>query len=70
MKPQLQAIEGGKSGQPEKDPLKPHVESRADGVFWVTPKVDKDSGEVINQKRGCVRRWKWWAPAGMIKTST
>lgn len=49
MKPQLQAIEGGKSGQPEKDPLKPHVESRADGVFWVTPKVDKDSGEVINR---------------------
>lgn len=50
MKPQLQAIEGGKSGQPEKDPLKPHVESRADGVFWVTPKVDKDSGEVINRE--------------------
>ncbi|HCT9102848.1 DUF927 domain-containing protein [Klebsiella pneumoniae] len=50
VKPQLQAIEGGKSGLPEKDPLKPHVESRADGVFWVTPKVDKDSGEVINQE--------------------
>lgn len=50
VKPQLQAIEGGKSDQPEKDPLKPHVESRADGVFWVTPKVDKDSGEVINQE--------------------
>ncbi|KMK44131.1 TOPRIM and DUF927 domain-containing protein [Pluralibacter gergoviae] len=50
VKPQLQAIEGGKSGQPEKDPLKPHVEIRADGVFWVTPKVDKDSGEVINQE--------------------
>lgn len=50
VKPQLQAIEGGKSGQPEKDPLKPHVESRTDGVFWVTPKVDKDSGEVINQE--------------------
>lgn len=70
MKPQLQAIEGGKSGQPEKDPLKPHVESRADGVFWVTPKVDKDSGRLSTVKRGCVRRWKWWAPAGMIKTST
>lgn len=50
VKPQLQAIEGGKSDQPEKDRLKPHVESRADGVFWVTPKVDKDSGEVINQE--------------------
>ena len=50
VKPQLQAIDGGKSGQPEKDPLKPHVEIHADGVFWVTPKVDKDSGEVINQE--------------------
>ncbi|HHP3315243.1 TPA: DNA primase, partial [Escherichia coli] len=26
------------------DELKPRVESRADGVFWVTPKVDKQSG--------------------------
>ncbi|AXW85753.1 DNA primase [Lonsdalea britannica] len=48
VKPQLQAIRGGKSSQPEKDPLKPHIESRSDGVYWITPKVDKDSGEVIN----------------------
>jgi putative DNA primase/helicase len=34
VKPQLQAIEGGKTDQPEKDPLKPHIESRKDGVFW------------------------------------
>ncbi|MEI7245141.1 DUF927 domain-containing protein [Pectobacterium carotovorum] len=32
------------------DPLKPRVESRNDGVFWLTPKVDKDSGEVINNE--------------------
>ncbi|WP_033111810.1 TOPRIM and DUF927 domain-containing protein [Dickeya dadantii] len=32
------------------DPLKPHVQSRRDGVFWVTPKVDKDSGEIINNE--------------------
>lgn len=50
VKPRLQAIEGGKTDHPEKDPLKPHIESRKDGVFWVTPKVDKDSGEVINQE--------------------
>ncbi|EGK6862575.1 DUF927 domain-containing protein [Salmonella enterica subsp. enterica serovar Glostrup] len=30
------------------DELKPRVESRADGVFWVTPKVDKETGEIIN----------------------
>lgn len=48
MKPRLQAVEGGKTDHPEKDPLKPHIESRKDGVFWVTPKVDKESGEIIN----------------------
>ncbi|MBN3230483.1 TOPRIM and DUF927 domain-containing protein [Pectobacterium brasiliense] len=32
------------------DPLRPRVESRSDGVFWLTPKVDKDSGEVINNE--------------------
>ncbi|CAM4349346.1 DUF927 domain-containing protein [Pluralibacter gergoviae] len=50
VKPQLQAIEGGKSGQPEKDPLKPRIESREDGVFWVTPKADQGTGEIINQE--------------------
>lgn len=50
VKPQLQAIEGGKTDQPEKDPLKPRIESRSDGVFWVTPKVDKESGEIINNE--------------------
>ena len=48
VKPRLQAIEGGKTDHPEKDPLKPHIESRKDGVFWVTPKVDKESGEIVN----------------------
>ncbi|WP_221347521.1 TOPRIM and DUF927 domain-containing protein [Klebsiella quasipneumoniae] len=50
VKPRLQAIEGGKTDHPEKDPLKPHIESRKDGVFWVTPKVDKESGEIINNE--------------------
>jgi putative DNA primase/helicase len=30
------------------DDLKPRVESRSDGIFWISPKVDKDSGEIIN----------------------
>ncbi|MBC0852582.1 DUF927 domain-containing protein [Pantoea stewartii] len=30
--------------------LKPRVESREDGIFWVIPKLDKDSGEVINNE--------------------
>ncbi|MCL6336223.1 DUF927 domain-containing protein [Pectobacterium carotovorum subsp. carotovorum] len=33
-----------------KDPLKPRIESRKDGVFWVSPKVDKESGDIINNE--------------------
>ncbi|HHL2709068.1 TPA: DUF927 domain-containing protein [Yersinia enterocolitica] len=50
MSVQLTAIEGGKKGQEERDPLAPHVLSRKDGIFWITPKVDKDSGEIINNE--------------------
>ncbi|EDB6595604.1 DUF927 domain-containing protein [Salmonella enterica subsp. diarizonae] len=50
VKPQLQAIDGGKTQTKESDPLKPHIESRKDGVFWVTPKVDKESGDIINNE--------------------
>ncbi|MDD9246570.1 DUF927 domain-containing protein [Enterobacter soli] len=32
------------------DELKPRVESRNDGIYWITPKVDKDSGEIINHE--------------------
>lgn len=32
------------------DELKARVESREDGLFWITPKVDKDSGEIINNE--------------------
>ncbi|KFK94285.1 primase-helicase zinc-binding domain-containing protein, partial [Serratia sp. Ag2] len=38
---QLKAIEGGKQDNTQRDPLKPHVVSRKDGVFWITPQVDK-----------------------------
>lgn len=47
---QLTAIEGGKITATDSDPLKPRIESRKDGVFWVSPKVDKDSGEIINNE--------------------
>lgn len=46
----LQVIEGGKPADDKSDPLKPRVESRDDGVFWLTPKVDKESGEIINNE--------------------
>lgn len=47
---ELKAIDGGKQDDAKRDPLKPHIVSREDGVFWVTPKVDTESGEVINHE--------------------
>lgn len=55
VKPQLQAIEGGKKSRRKneiagRDLLASRVESRSDGIFWVTPKADQDSGEIINHE--------------------
>lgn len=47
---QLKAIEGGKKDRQQTDPLKPHIISRKDGVYWITPKVDKESGEIISNE--------------------
>lgn len=44
----LTAIDGGKKKPGIDDDLKPRVESRSDGIHWITPKVDKDTGEIIN----------------------
>ncbi|EJK8885137.1 DUF927 domain-containing protein [Salmonella enterica] len=32
------------------DDLKPRVENRPDGVYWIAPKVDKETGEIINNE--------------------
>ncbi|HCJ1011539.1 TPA: DUF927 domain-containing protein [Salmonella enterica] len=32
------------------DDLKPRVEKRADGVYWIAPKVDRESGEIISNE--------------------
>ncbi|WP_411705420.1 DUF927 domain-containing protein [Edaphovirga cremea] len=48
---QLKAIEGRKQVTKPADPLRAHVESRKDGVFWVVPKVDKENGEIIKNER-------------------
>lgn len=60
MSVQLTAIEGGKKDRQQTDPLKPHIISRKDGVYWITPKVDKDSGEIINNES--------WLSAPLIVT--
>ena len=43
----LTVIEGGK--RTAKDDLKPYVDGRRGGLYWIEPKLDKDSGEV-NEK--------------------
>jgi putative DNA primase/helicase len=43
----LTVIEGGK--RTAKDDLKPYVDGRHGGLYWIEPKLDKDSGEV-NEK--------------------
>jgi len=45
----LQVIDGGKDSQ-QSDPLKPHVKSRKDGIYWIEPKTDKDTGEIISKE--------------------
>ncbi|WP_440867562.1 DUF927 domain-containing protein [Symbiopectobacterium purcellii] len=47
----LTVIEGGKKAKKTPDPLKPRIESRDEGVYWVEPKMDKDSGEIVNREQ-------------------
>ncbi|MEQ1969408.1 DUF927 domain-containing protein [Xenorhabdus nematophila] len=35
----------------ERDPLKAFIDTRKSGIYYVTPKVDKDSGEIINHEQ-------------------
>ncbi|MBW3470981.1 DUF927 domain-containing protein [Proteus vulgaris] len=36
---------------PKADPMKIRIESREDGVFLITPKADKETGEIINHEQ-------------------
>jgi putative DNA primase/helicase len=46
----LQVINGGKKDESKPESLRPHVESRADGIYWVEPKSDKDTGEITSRE--------------------
>lgn len=50
MKAQLKATEGGKTTADKEELLKPRIAKRADGVYWVTAKVDNASGEIITNE--------------------
>ncbi|EAC1644774.1 DUF927 domain-containing protein [Escherichia coli] len=40
----------GYDSQLNNDDLKPHVQSRKNGIFWVTPKVDQKTGDVLHSE--------------------
>ncbi|HHG0703066.1 TPA: DUF927 domain-containing protein [Klebsiella pneumoniae] len=46
----LQVINGGKKGASKPESLRPHIQSRIDGVYWVEPKSDKDTGEITTRE--------------------
>ncbi|MFK3708300.1 DUF927 domain-containing protein [Klebsiella sp. NPDC088457] len=46
----LQVINGGKKCVSKPESLRPHIQSRIDGVYWVEPKSDKDTGEIISRE--------------------
>ncbi|EPN0728698.1 DUF927 domain-containing protein [Yersinia enterocolitica] len=80
-----EVTEDGKITARDSDPLKPRIESREDGIFWISPKVDRESGEIINSEswlcsplevvgigRGDNDQYlilRWQAAGGNVKTT-
>lgn len=81
----LETTEDGKITARDSDPLKSRIESREDGIFWISPKVDRESGEIINSEswlcsplevvgigRGDNDQYlilRWQAAGGNVKTT-
>ncbi len=57
VKQEPQTIEGSDFKVMDTDPLKPRIESREDGIYWVSPRADSQSGEITSiTKAGYVLR--------------
>ncbi|HBE9079251.1 DUF927 domain-containing protein [Serratia fonticola] len=50
VKPTLTIVEGGKPLTKPKDDMKPYVDERRGGMFWVEPKLDKETGEITEKE--------------------
>lgn len=50
VKPTLTIIEGGKPTSRPKDDMKPYVDERKGGLCWVEPKLDKETGEIVEKE--------------------
>lgn len=45
-----QPVESANSSSKTKEDLKPYVDGRRGGLYWIEPKLDKDTGEVIEKE--------------------
>ena len=69
VKQEPQTIEGSDFKVMDTDPLKPRIESREDGIYWVSPRADSQSGEIINNESWLCSPLSVIGLAETIKTS-
>ena len=50
MKPTLTIIDGRKPSAKPKDDMKPYVDERNGGMYWIEPKLDKETGEIAEKE--------------------
>ncbi|MGA7586033.1 MAG: DUF927 domain-containing protein [Rouxiella badensis] len=50
VKPTLTIVEGGKKVSRPKDDMKPYVDERKGGLCWIEPKLDKETGEIVEKE--------------------
>ena len=50
VKPALTVVEGGKVERHHKNDMKPYVDERKGGLYWIEPKLDKETGEITEKE--------------------
>lgn len=50
VKPALTIVEGGKVERHHKNDMKPYVDERKGGLYWIEPKLDKETGEITEKE--------------------
>ncbi|EOW9563529.1 DUF927 domain-containing protein [Enterobacter hormaechei] len=50
VKPALTVVQGGKVERHNKNDMKPYVDERKGGLYWIEPKLDKETGEITEKE--------------------
>ncbi|HEM7577730.1 TPA: DUF927 domain-containing protein [Serratia marcescens] len=50
VKPILTIVENDKALTHRKDDMKPYIDERKGGLYWVEPKLDKETGEIVEKE--------------------